>query len=52
MKAELRNDKTLIVTAESTAELVALQKFENAKVSLEKPQPFQMNVDILKVERQ
>jgi len=51
MKVEMRNDKTLIITPESTAEMIALHGFEGAKLSIEKPQPFTMNVEALKIER-
>ena len=52
MRAELRDENTLIVTSESTAELVALAKFEGAKVEIEKPKPFQANVELIRIVRE
>lgn len=51
MKVEMRNDRVLIITPESTAEMIALHGFEGAKLSIERPQPFTMNVEALKVEK-
>lgn len=50
MKAELRNDKVLVITPESVAEVTVLQKFVDGKVAVEKPQPFAANVEVLKIE--
>lgn len=52
MKVEMRNSTTIIVSPENTAEMVALQGFAQAKVSVEKPQPFTSNVEVLKVEKE
>lgn len=51
MRVELRDEKTMVVTPESTAELVALLKFSGGTVQVEEPKPFQANVQVLKVER-
>ena len=48
----MRNGTTLIISPESTAEMIALQGFDKAKVSVEKPQPFTPNVEQLKVEKE
>ena len=51
MKVELRDEQTIIITPESTAELVVLQRFGGSTVEIEKPKPFNMNVEILKIEK-
>jgi hypothetical protein len=52
MRVEMRDAKTIIITPENTAEMVALQKFEGAKLSIEKPAPMQPNVDSIKIQRE
>lgn len=49
MKAEMRDEKTLIVTPESTAEMICLRRFAGGAAEVEKPQPFAVNVEGLKV---
>lgn len=50
MRAELRDDRTLVIIPESTAELMALVRFEACSVQIEKPKPFQQNIEVLKLE--
>ncbi len=50
MLIEVRDQTTLIIKPESTAELVFLQKFEGALAVKECPKPFAPNIEVLKLE--
>lgn len=47
MKAEMRDEKTLVIIPESTAEMVVLKNMAGGKAEIEKPRPFAVNVDEL-----
>jgi len=51
MKAEMRDANTLVVTPESTAEMIVLAALSGAVVRVEQPRPFAMNVPVLAIER-
>ena len=50
MKAELRDGKTLVITAETVAEHEVLKRFENATLKPEQIRPFTPNVSTLTAE--
>ena len=47
----MRDEKTIVITPENTAEMVALRNFEHGKISIEKPHPFTTNVEVIKIEK-
>lgn len=49
MKAELRNETTLVITPESTAEMIVLRRFGGGTAAVERPEPFAPNVEALLV---
>lgn len=50
MKVELRNATTMVITPESVAEQLALERFASGHATLERPLPFTSNVALLLVE--
>jgi hypothetical protein len=51
MEAKMESDKTLTITPENTAEMVALKAFIGGKVEVRQPQPFAVNVQALTITR-
>ena len=49
MIAKLENETTLVITPESTAEMIVLKTLVGGKVSVREPEPFQTNVVALVV---
>ena len=49
MIAKLENEKTLVITPESTAEMIVLKTLAGGTVSVREPEPFQTNVVALVV---
>lgn len=50
MKADFTDENTLIITPETTAEMVVLKRLQNSVATVEKPKPFTHNVEVLKLE--
>lgn len=51
MKVEMRDEKTLVITPETTAEQIVLAAFAGGDVKVETPKPFQQNVTPLVIEK-
>jgi hypothetical protein len=50
MKVEMRDEKTIVIFPETTAEQIVIQRFVGGMVSTETPKPFQQNIVPLIVE--
>ena len=47
MKVEMEDERTIRITPESTAEMIVLRSLAAGTVTIEKPKPFQTNVESL-----
>jgi hypothetical protein len=51
MLIEMRDDMTLAIKPENTAEMTYLRSFVGGTIEVENPQPFTMNVEVLVIKK-
>jgi hypothetical protein len=52
MKIELRDENTVKIVPEDISELLFLRKLEKGKIELEKPRPFDTNIEVLLITKE